>query len=65
MPSSLVTGAVKGLLNISKKLTVKKGAVIVFESGTTEPASPVKGTVYFDSTANVLKLWNGTVWVNL
>ena len=66
MPSSLVNGAVKGLLNISKKLTIRKGAVIVFESGiTADPANPVKGTVYFNSSTNVLRLYNGSAWVNL
>ena len=65
MPSSLVTGAVKGLFNISKKLTIKKGAVVQFEAGTTQPADPVEGMLWYDSTANALKLYNGTAWVAL
>ena len=66
MPSSLVSGLVRDLMNIGKKLIIRKGAVIVFESGiTADPANPVKGTVYFNSSTNVLRLYNGSAWVNL
>jgi len=27
------------------------------------PASPVKGQLYFDTTANILYWWNGTAWI--
>ena len=32
---------------------------------TTTPASPVKGMIYFDSTTNKLRCYDGTVWNNL
>lgn len=65
MPSSFVTGAVKGLLNIAEKLTIRKGAVIVFQEGTAEPADPATGTLWFDSANSVLKFYDGSDWVTL
>lgn len=32
---------------------------------TTAPASPSKGTVYYDSGTNKLRCWDGTAWYNL
>jgi hypothetical protein len=39
--------------------------VVIVGSGTTDPASPVAGTTFFNTTTGVLKGWNGTAWVNL
>lgn len=65
MPSSLVTGAVKGLLNIAERLTIRKGAVVVFEEGTPEPDDPAEGTIYFDSDDGSLKLFVNGGWVTV
>lgn len=62
MPSSLVTGAVRELFNIGRKLTIRKGAVIVFKSGTAEPDDPEEGTLWFDSANGVLKLYVDDAW---
>ena len=29
------------------------------------PASPTKGTIYYDSSDDKVKVWNGAVWSNL
>lgn len=30
-----------------------------------QPASPVTGEVYYDSTANTILFWNGTAWIDI
>jgi hypothetical protein len=44
-------------------LTSVKDALIL-EPRSTAPPSPVKGMMYFDSTDNILKVWNGSAWMN-
>jgi hypothetical protein len=48
-----------GTTNPSQKLEVN-GAIKC--TPTSAPASPTAGTVYYDSTANKLKVYTGTVW---
>ena len=38
---------------------------MVLEPQTSAPASPVKGTVYFNGTDNKMYCWNGTAWMAL
>lgn len=65
MPSSIAAGPLVNLVNIGRKLTFRKDAVIVFEGSTTEPANPVEGMLWYDKSAKLLKLYNGTAWVSL
>lgn len=46
----------------SNNIAVKN---VVFENLSAAPSSPIKGRVYFDTVLNVLRSWNGTVWVSL
>jgi hypothetical protein len=39
--------------------------VINFAPRANAPTAPFLGDVYFDSTDNKLKLWNGSVWQDL
>lgn len=34
-------------------------------SSSTPPSNPTVGQIYFDTTDNVLKYWNGTVWISI
>ena len=38
---------------------------LAFAGQSSAPGAPSAGTVYYDSTANVLKVYNGTVWEQL
>ena len=38
---------------------------MVLEPQASPPSSPVEGTVYYDSAIKKLRLWNGSVWVDL
>lgn len=38
---------------------------VIIGSGTTRPASPATGTIWFNTTLGVLEGWNGTAWVAL
>lgn len=38
------------------------GEGIKLPSKTTNPSSPVAGTIYYDSTAKEVKLWDGSAW---
>jgi hypothetical protein len=37
----------------------------IIGSGPTDPVSPVAGTIFFNTSQNVLKGWNGTIWIVL
>jgi hypothetical protein len=37
----------------------------IIGSGPTDPVSPVAGTIFFNTSQNVLKGWNGTAWIVL
>jgi hypothetical protein len=38
---------------------------LILEPRSSAPASPVKGMIYFDSTDNKLKVFDGTIWRSL
>lgn len=42
-----------------------KNGIIYHSSSTTPPPSPVTGTVYFDQTTALYKIYNGVGWVTL
>jgi hypothetical protein len=46
-------------LLITSQLSVAQSVTLV----PTNPANPSKGTVVFDNVTNLLKYWNGTIWI--
>lgn len=38
---------------------------VIVGSGTTRPASPATGTIWFNTSTGVLEGYNGTAWVTL
>lgn len=53
-------------MHILNNLDLHKNQLLntVFENLAVQPASPVKGQVYFNSETNTLKVWSGTKWLN-
>jgi len=47
----------------TKKLTIND--ILNVAPRATAPLSPVKGDVYYDSTIDKLRCWDGTMWQNL
>jgi hypothetical protein len=45
-------------------MTIKPQGSINFQPMATPPSSPAKGDIYFDSTLNKLRVFDGTVWQN-
>ena len=54
-------------LKISGTNVVDDSRNCIIGSGTTaqRPASPVTGTLWFNTTLGVLEGWNGTSWITL
>lgn len=50
---------------IDNKGTIKTVTSNSVTTATTEPSSPVKDDVWIDTTANIIKIWDGTVWIPL
>lgn len=54
-------------------MTIQVNSTITFDSignailgsGSTRPASPATGTLWFNTSTNILEGWNGTAWVSL
>lgn len=38
---------------------------VIIGSGSSNPASPATGTLFFNTTSGTLVGWNGTAWVTL
>ena len=52
-------------IKISGTNVVDDNSHPVIGSGVTRPASPVTGTLWFNTTLGVLEGWNGTSWIAL
>ena len=54
------------VLHLNAAVTVKESVtindVINLKPLSSEPSSPVKGTMYFDNVTNKLRVFDGTVW---
>jgi hypothetical protein len=53
-----------GIGTTSPQRTLHVSAVMRLEPISTAPSSPAKGDMYFDSTLNKLRVYDGTVWQN-
>lgn len=53
-----------GIGNITPARTLHVNAVMRLEPIPTSPTNPSKGDIYFDSTINKLRVYDGTTWQN-
>jgi hypothetical protein len=53
-----------GIGTIAPARSLHVNAVMRLEPIPTAPTSPSKGDMYFDSTINKLRVFDGTVWQN-
>lgn len=51
------------LLKLNARVNIRD--FMILQPRDTAPASPAKGTVYFDSNDNKAKMWDGTAWQSL
>ena len=47
------------------RMTATGGSFLELPSATTDPAGAVAGSIYYNSTTQVVRLRNNTTWVNL
>lgn len=45
-------------------LSINPGTVLNYTVSTTAPTSSTKGDMWFDSTNNYLKIYNGSAWIS-
>lgn len=52
-------------IKISNTTVIDDNKHFIIGSGATRPASPVTGTLWFNTSLNKLEGYNGTTWVTL
>lgn len=51
--------------SINDTTVIDSNRNVIIGSGSSRPASPPTGTLWFNTTTNVLEGWNGSSWVVL
>ena len=59
------TGVVSSFTNNTERMRVKANGQVRFIPLASAPAGPEAGDVYYDSTTNKLRCYNGTIWNDL
>ena len=52
-------------IQVNSTITFDINANAIIGSGTTRPASPAAGTLWFNTSTGILEGWNGTTWISL
>lgn len=60
----ILNNGLVGIGNITPARTLHVNAVMRLEPISTSPTNPSKGDIYFDSTINKLRVYDGTTWQN-
>ena len=64
IPFKVLSNGNVGVGDITPQRSLHISDVMRLEPRATAPASPAKGDMYFDSTLNKLRVYDGTVWQN-
>jgi hypothetical protein len=71
-PADIVFGTTNSAPTVTEKmritsdgLTKLTGLALQFPGATSDPSSPAAGWVYFNTSSNKLRLYDGSAWVNL
>lgn len=50
---------------INNTVVIDNNSNVIIGSGATRPASPQQGTLWFNTSSNILEGYNGSVWITL
>ena len=60
------THTVRGIMNMNQGINANgSSSSVAVHFSATAPSSPLTGSLWYDTGASALKIWNGSAWVNI